>query len=165
MANAKKITQKQALDICYEMSKAFNKNDSRLGSDMYIECMIDTFQYFSVEIGDKAARHIIRNYTFLPSINEIKNVLQESDPNFKDNTPVNFYKTKKWLSLRYKVIERYGRECMSCGSSENIQVDHIKPRSKYPDLELDFDNMQILCSDCNMGKSNKSEKDWRKDEH
>jgi hypothetical protein len=42
-----------------------------------------------------------------------------------------------------------------------MHVDHIKPRSKYPDLELSRQNLQVLCEDCNLGKSNKYEDDWR----
>lgn len=40
-------------------------------------------------------------------------------------------------------------------------MDHIKPRSKYPHLELVFNNLQILCKNCNQGKSNIDETDWR----
>ena len=50
---------------------------------------------------------------------------------------------------------------MVCGSTERIHVDHIKPRSKYPELELDINNLQVLCEDCNIGKSNIDETDWR----
>lgn len=77
-----------------------------------------------------------------------------------------FYKSPEWLRLRYRVIKRYGGECMACGRSKKhegvtIHVDHIKPRSKFPHLSLVFDNLQILCSDCNLGKSNIDETDWR----
>ena len=58
---------------------------------------------------------------------------------------------------------------MCCGRSKKehgvvIHVDHIKPRSKFPELALEFDNLQILCDDCNIGKCNKYEDDWRPDE-
>jgi 5-methylcytosine-specific restriction endonuclease McrA len=43
-------------------------------------------------------------------------------------------------------------------------VDHIKPRSTHPKLALAFDNLQLLCEDCNIGKSNKCDIDWRPDE-
>ncbi|RYZ77711.1 MAG: hypothetical protein EOP05_00795 [Proteobacteria bacterium] len=42
-----------------------------------------------------------------------------------------------------------------------MHVDHIKPRSKYPHLELEFSNLQVLCRQCNFGKSNKYEDDFR----
>ena len=73
-----------------------------------------------------------------------------------------FYESKAWKKLRAKVLKKYGRKCMFCGKTQGvIQVDHIKPRSKYPELELVFDNMQVLCKDCNMEKSNKHSTDYR----
>jgi hypothetical protein len=80
-----------------------------------------------------------------------------------------FYVSKEWRRLRYRVIKKYDASCMACGRSKKhhgivIHVDHIKPRSKYPDLALHFNNLQLLCADCNLGKSNKCEVDWRPDE-
>jgi len=76
----------------------------------------------------------------------------------------NFYSTWAWRKLRYKAIKHYGGTCMICGASGQgvvISVDHIKPRSLYPELALDFDNLQIACMPCNMGKSNIDFTDWR----
>lgn len=76
-----------------------------------------------------------------------------------------FYQTDEWRRLRYRVLEKYGGRCMACGRTAKdgvvIHVDHIRPRSKYPHLQLTYDNLQVLCEDCNLGKGNKSEKDWR----
>lgn len=77
-----------------------------------------------------------------------------------------FYSSKEWRKLRYQVLRKYSAECMCCGRSKKehnivIHVDHIKPRSKYPHLALDFQNLQLLCEDCNLGKSNIDETDWR----
>ena len=85
----------------------------------------------------------------------------------KKPAPVDFFKSREWRELRYKVLAKYGSICMSCGRSPKvhgiiIHVDHIKPRIKYPKLELDEDNLQILCEDCNQGKSYIDETDWRK---
>lgn len=73
-----------------------------------------------------------------------------------------FYLSEAWLHVRYKVLDKYGRRCMACyATNKEIHVDHIKPRSKFPELELTFDNLQVLCRACNIGKWNLSEKDWR----
>lgn len=85
----------------------------------------------------------------------------------KDNDT--FYASREWLELRVRVLEKYECKCMMCGRSPKlhgivIHVDHIKPRSKRPDLSLDFNNLQILCADCNKGKSNKFETDYRPDD-
>jgi len=76
----------------------------------------------------------------------------------------NFFRTIEWRALRAKTLTRYGRVCMHCGddSPDTIfHVDHIKPRSKYPRLELDPDNLQVLCRGCNLSKSNLYETDLR----
>src|SRR5262249_39926358 len=39
--------------------------------------------------------------------------------------------------------------------------DHIKPRSKFPELELELGNLQVLCADCNLGKRAWDQTDWR----
>lgn len=37
----------------------------------------------------------------------------------------------------------------------------MKPRSKYPELALDPDNLQVLCKACNLGKLAWDETDFR----
>ena len=76
-----------------------------------------------------------------------------------------FYKSREWQEVRCIALRRHGASCQCCGATRKdgkvIHVDHIKPRSKFPSLALDIDNLQILCEDCNMGKSNKDATDWR----
>lgn len=76
-----------------------------------------------------------------------------------------FYFSDQWLAVRYEVIKKYDRRCMVCFRTRvELHVDHIKPRSKFPELALDLSNLQILCRDCNLGKSNRDEIDWRPSE-
>jgi 5-methylcytosine-specific restriction endonuclease McrA len=74
-----------------------------------------------------------------------------------------FYKSFEWKEVRYKALKLYGAACQCCNASKGktMHVDHIKPRSKYPELALDLNNLQILCEDCNIGKSSWDETDWR----
>jgi 5-methylcytosine-specific restriction endonuclease McrA len=72
-----------------------------------------------------------------------------------------FYTSERWIRLKHSIVEKYGKECMACGAQERICVDHIKPRSKYPDLEWDIGNLQVLCQPCNKGKGAWDETDWR----
>lgn len=77
-----------------------------------------------------------------------------------------FYTSEQWRALRFKVLSRYECKCMMCGRSPRdhsivLHVDHIKPRSKHPELSLCFDNLQILCEDCNLGKGNTDDTDYR----
>lgn len=75
-----------------------------------------------------------------------------------------FFESRKWMELRYKAILLHGRKCLCCGASGDgvvIQVDHVKPRSKYPELALELSNLQCLCRPCNLGKGAWDETDWR----
>lgn len=80
----------------------------------------------------------------------------------RDKYGDSFYCSPQWLRLRYEAFVKHGRVCMVCGASHGIlHVDHIKPKSKHPTLALSLDNLQILCGECNMGKGNWDETDWR----
>ncbi len=76
-----------------------------------------------------------------------------------------FLRSYEWRALRMKVLDKYGARCMCCGATPEhgvkMHVDHIKPRRKYPELALSFDNLQVLCEECNHGKGNWNERDWR----
>ena len=71
------------------------------------------------------------------------------------------HKTKRNVSdsLRYKILKRDNFTCCACGASPakdpsvELHVDHIIPWSKGG--ETTEDNLQTLCSRCNLGKSNK----------
>jgi 5-methylcytosine-specific restriction endonuclease McrA len=75
------------------------------------------------------------------------------------NVYYDFLDSPEWKSLRRKVIIRYGRKCMKCKTTpkdpKRTHVDHIKPRRYFPELALEFDNLQVLCCRCNRFKGNK----------
>ncbi len=76
-----------------------------------------------------------------------------------------FYQSREWLDLRYRVLRKSNGCCQLCGNRGTddapLHCDHIKPRSKHPELELSESNIQVLCKNCNLGKSNKDATDWR----
>lgn len=51
------------------------------------------------------------------------------------------------------VYKRDGGRCVYCGSTQNLQLDHIIPFSKGGATTLE--NLQLLCQKCNIEKSNK----------
>ena len=90
-------------------------------------------------------------------------------PTFKREKPEDrkaFYLSDAWRALRYRALKLHGAACQCCGataksSGRPLHVDHIKPRSKFPHLELEITNLQVLCEDCNLGKSAHDDTDWR----
>ena len=84
--------------------------------------------------------------------------------NNKRTVSKGFYDTREWRELRYDALKRYGKQCLLCGAQPPhvvLHVDHVRPRSKFPEGELSIDNLQILCADCNLGKSNRNSDDFR----
>ena len=68
---------------------------------------------------------------------------------------------KRWENLRKEAFEKYGRRCHCCGATKKLTIDNIKPKSKYPELVFDIDNLQVLCWPCNKAKSNLHTTDYR----
>ncbi len=95
---------------------------------------------------------------------ELYRKVMHSDFPVHEVSEENFYMSPDWRALREKVFRNYSKICMKCGSKENIEVDHIKPRSKYRSLELEYENLQVLCKVCNLEKADKysPEMDYRK---
>jgi hypothetical protein len=71
-----------------------------------------------------------------------------------DDQPEKF-NTRRKISkgLREKILDKYGNKCAFCGTSENLEIDHIKPVSMGGDNSEE--NLRVLCQSCN-GKRNSS---------
>lgn len=86
-------------------------------------------------------------------------------PTYRPGMGKDFYDTRQWLELRYAVLAERGAKCECCGATRAdgvyIQVDHIRPRHRFPQLELSKANLQVLCRPCNLGKGARYDTDWR----
>ena len=103
----------------------------------------------------------VKNLKFAPK--------KQLTPNLPSTPPVasnKFLESFEWRRLRMQAIKKYGSKCMCCGATPKegavMNVDHIKPRKLFPNLALDITNLQILCHECNHGKGNWDQTDWRK---
>ncbi|HIZ72769.1 MAG TPA: HNH endonuclease [Candidatus Gallimonas intestinavium] len=87
----------------------------------------------------------------------------QSKCNISTNENISLNETHKTsrdinLRLRFLVMKRDNFKCRICGRSPattpglELHIDHIKPWSKGGETEID--NLQTLCQDCNLGKSN-----------
>ncbi len=76
-----------------------------------------------------------------------------------------FLQSYAWRALRMVVLTKQGARCQCCGATPKdgirLNVDHIKPRRRYPELALVESNLQVLCEPCNHGKGNWDQTDWR----
>ena len=140
--------------------KAKIKESARIASDAVTGSEYDkTVVYHAMLIinGIRAAEPRIKiNRIPSPNLNPIA----------KHSTARAFNASIGWKKARFEVLEHYSGECMLCGRSKKrhgivVSVDHIKPRSTHPELSLRFDNLQILCEDCNQGKGSYESKDYR----
>lgn len=104
----------------------------------------------------------------LVDVSELPKVIKrELDP---INTPkvknkkVDVCRTRLWKKVRLYMLENNKNACCKCGSRpsiNNLHVDHIKPKSKYPHLAFKVYNLQLLCKKCNFEKGNKNCDDYR----
>ena len=54
--------------------------------------------------------------------------------------------------MRFAIYQRDGNRCRQCGSTRDLEIDHIFPISKGG--KSTYDNLQTLCHSCNSEKSN-----------
>ncbi|MFK8185415.1 MAG: HNH endonuclease [Phormidesmis sp.] len=57
-----------------------------------------------------------------------------------------------WKSKQHQLQNGLCLNCKQPVLLKGAHIDHIKPISRYPNLALDPDNLQILCADCNLTK-------------
>jgi len=113
-------------------------------------------------MSDPTLRELIEKKALSIGRGMVKKRHSNDIPNYVPGMRFGFYKTREWRDVRSKALVKHGKRCQCCNSTEgHLHVDHIKPRSLFPELELDLNNLQILCEGCNIGKSNTDQTDWR----
>lgn len=80
--------------------------------------------------------------------------LGSKNPNWQGGIDVSSERNKIMKTLRYKlwrqtVFERDNWTCQEClVRGGNLEADHIKPWSFYPELRYEIDNGRTLCVSC-----------------
>lgn len=126
------------------------------------ELIIKTFVAFREErlenLRRKREHRKVRDKEFEISETEIGDAYSRQNAQILYNSP-------EWQRLRYFVLKRDKGVCQLCGRCRKdgvvLQLDHIVPLSVDWSKRLDPNNLQTLCKDCNLGKSNKDCIDWR----
>jgi len=107
-----------------------------------------------------------RFHSWITAIKEFVNYANDKNIEVDKNDCVNGANMKcpgrdPSLRLRYQVLKRDNFSCCQCGASPakdpsvSLHIDHIIPWSKGGRTTLD--NLQTLCSKCNLGKSNQAD--------
>ncbi|EXA64332.1 HNH endonuclease [Acinetobacter baumannii] len=74
-----------------------------------------------------------------------------SEMKYRSSLNPNRYKKKKiGQGTRMKVYERDGFKCVTCGTQQNLTLDHIKP--EILGGESTIENLQTMCKACNSRK-------------
>lgn len=100
---------------------------------------------------------------FVDYVNSTEIKIDESEPTSDTTSDVANHITRRDINLRMRfiVMKRDNFKCCMCGRSPattpglELHIDHIIPWSKGGETVID--NLQTLCSDCNLGKNNLSE--------
>lgn len=88
----------------------------------------------------------------------------EKSPAWKGGiSPINarIRSSENFLKWRKAVFKRDNYTCVKCGKKGNINADHIKPFSIFPELRFDINNGQTLCIECHKVKTRKDIKKIR----
>lgn len=68
------------------------------------------------------------------------------------------YNTPLYKEWRSKILTRDKYQCQMCGESGGeLEVHHIRPKYKYPQLTLDLNNGITLCKFCHQDRVTKYE--------
>lgn len=130
----------------YEMPKVHGITD---GKNLYcIECIVKkcarALSFTTPEVAERI-EHMVSDYRYQPE-RKPKTELQRKRDLFSKK-----YSGKK----RREFMEKYEFRCCKCSSFKELHIDHIIPLSKGG--SNDEDNLQLLCSECNLAKGNKIE--------
>jgi hypothetical protein len=75
-----------------------------------------------------------------------------------------FYSSAEWRALKKIALSIYGSKCMVCGSTKDINVDHLVSRQIDKSKELDINNLGVLCETHNLEYSYFKKEDYRRPE-
>ena len=148
-------------------------NEVKISDERLFENLLNLWQHFGNQPRRKDLTNTISIFSQTPynrrfgswtaALENFINYVNASDSVTEINhssTNIPERKTGRYpsLRLRYKVLKRDNFSCKLCGASPaknpkvELHIDHITPWSK--DGETIIENLQTLCSKCNLGKSN-----------
>lgn len=93
-----------------------------------------------------------------------KNSLESNKKNSESHKWERAYQRQwwKWLYKKKQALKRDNRTCKECWFREDdiMVVDHIKPKSAFPELKFHLDNLSTLCPNCHARKTIREKRLW-----
>lgn len=68
------------------------------------------------------------------------------------------YAGEDYIEWRRSILDRDGRQCVECGSTDNLEAHHIRTWKDYPELRFVVDNGVTLCVGCHRPLNKNEEK-------
>lgn len=108
-------------------------------------------------VEDNPINCAINDDDYLKLITECPTLLTDDGVGFKRPTIVRLNKYvyiphKKVTLSRYNIYRRDDYTCVYCPSTENLTIDHVKPKSKGG--RNSWENLATCCGNCNLEKGN-----------
>lgn len=72
---------------------------------------------------------------------------QQKKSNWNNATRAGNYHSAQWYALRTKVKKAHPY-CAYCGSTQRLEVHHVKSVRLHPELQFDESNLLVLCHSC-----------------
>lgn len=86
------------------------------------------------------------------------------------NEYMRVYMNKRYAERNQRALEVLGSKCWVCGSTDELEFDHIDPKTKSFGIKYASQNWdlileelkkcQLLCHDCHVEKSKEDQKVW-----
>lgn len=78
------------------------------------------------------------------------NILKHIKDRIQGKAPAGAKRSSKWRGVRKGFLNK-NKECSVCGSTKKLEVHHKLPFHAFPELELDENNLIVLCENKKYG--------------
>ena len=78
-----------------------------------------------------------------------KPIITKKRPNPFGKAATKYGEWRDTVAIPY-LTKTFGYRCVMCGSTDNLDVDHIKKRGSHPELKYSLENVRFLCRPCHI---------------